>query len=304
MKLAFIVNPASGKGKKTFQRFKKGIRTPFRTYMTEYTNHATKITKYLVKEAKITCIIVVGGDGTIHEVINGLNGAPMIIGVIGNGTGNDFSRYFYTFKHPKALARFINRPKTDQADLGEVKHANLRRMFVNNSGIGFDALVCERVNQSGLKPWLNRLNLGKLNYLYHFVRALSTFQPFSIKLSDGRDTWCFDRVWFVTISNQPYFGGGMKISPKADAYDQRLNVTVVHNITKQMILKLFWRVYNGTHVNYDAVEQFTSRAVMVELNDRRVAHSDGETYYLNQHFPVLYQVKANELTLVKGVKRS
>lgn len=303
MTLAFIVNPASGKGRKIFNQFKHKLTIPYRTYITSYSGHATKIVKHLVKEEKITLIIVVGGDGTIHEVLNGIGTHAITLGVIKNGSGNDYGRYFKTFEHPKEVVRFIKHPKQAQVDVLKVKHGNFSRLMMNNSGIGFDALVCEYVNRSRMKKILNKLHLGRFVYPYYVIKALKTFQPFSITVSINGETTLYERVWFVTVSNQPYFGGGMKIAPHAKANDQLLDVTVVHSLDAKTFLKMFWLVYRGKHLDLPYVSQEQARTVSVQLKDRMVCHSDGEAYYMNGHFPVEYTVLPHHLRLAEPMRR-
>lgn len=299
MSVAFIVNPTSGKGIATFNRFKPKLTIPYRTYITGYQGHATKIVKYLVKEEKVTLVIVVGGDGTIHEVLNGLDHEKMTLGVIKNGSGNDFSRYFKTFQKPEEIEHFMRQPKRTPVDMLKVKHGSFNRYMINNGGIGFDAFVCEYVNQSKVKKHLNKLRLGKLVYPLFVCKALKVFKPFSVTVTIDGETTLYERVWFITLSNQPYFGGGMNIAPKAKATDRLLDVTIVHGLDIKGVFKLFWQVYRGTHKKSPYVSQCQVHHVTVKLADRMVCHSDGETYYLNGHFPIDYSVSPQKLRLAK-----
>ncbi len=303
MRLAFIVNPASGKGVKAFKAFKQKLTIPYRTYMTGYQGHATKIVKHLVKEEKIALIIVVGGDGTIHEVLNGIGMHAITLGVIKNGSGNDFGRYFKTFEHPREIERFMNHPKPSWVDVLRVKHGKFNRLMMNNSGIGFDALICEYVNHSRLKKVLNKFHLGRLVYPYYVIKALKAFKPFSMTVSMNGDMTLYERVWFLTVSNQPYFGGGMQIAPMAKADDQLLDVTIVHGLDAKTFFKMFWLVYRGKHLDLPYVSQEQVPSVSVTLSDRIVCHSDGEPYYMNGHFPVEYAISPNQLRLAEPMRR-
>lgn len=303
MRLAFIVNPASGKGVKVFKSFKQRLTIPYRTYMTGYRGHATKIVKHLIKEEKISLIIVVGGDGTIHEVLNGIGSHSMTLGVIKNGSGNDFSRYFKTFEHPKEIERFMRHPKKAQLDVLKVKNGNFSKFMINNSGIGFDGLVCEYVNQSRLKKVPNKFRLGRLVYPYYVMKALKVFKPFPMTVAIDGDVTLYNRVWFLTVSNQPYFGGGMRIAPHAKANDQLLDVTIVHNLAAKTFLKMFWLVYRGKHLDLSYVSQEQAHSVSVQLTDRMVCHSDGESYYMNGHFPVDYTVLPGHLRLAEPMRK-
>lgn len=302
MTLAFIVNPKSGKGLKKFNLIKRQLNIPFRTYVTQYHQHATKLVKHLVKEDKIELLIVVGGDGTINEVINGSEGNKITLGIIGNGSGNDFGRYFKTFKHASEIEAFLRKPRLSRVDLGKVTHDHMDRLFVNSSGIGFDALVCEGVNQSKLKKRLNKVHLGKLSYLYYVFRALCRFKPFELTINHSEGATLFENVWFVTVSNQPYFGGGMKIAPEAVATDGKLDVTIIHHLKKKTFIRLFWSVYKGEHTKYPFVDQLKVDQFSAELRDRQVAHCDGETHYVNGGMPIYFETLQHKFKLAEPMR--
>ncbi|SDC22846.1 lipid kinase, YegS/Rv2252/BmrU family [Pelagirhabdus alkalitolerans] len=300
MNLAFIVNPASGKGLTAFKRFKKKLTIPYRTYITHYPKHATKIIQHLLDEGLINVVIVVGGDGTIHEVINGMKQHQLVLGVIRNGSGNDFGRHFHTFKTARQLETFMKRkPKTVKADLGVYQSTKQQRLFINNSGIGFDAAVCQSINQSTHKTYLNRLKLGKLIYIYHVFKTLRTFEPFDLKLMTEDHEASFTNVWFLTASNQPFFGGGMKIAPQANGHDGTLTITIVQHLKRRSFLYLFWLVYKGAHTRNAAVSQMQVKQLTVQTGNNQVAHADGETYYITRHTPVHYQIQPKKIQLAK-----
>src|SRR5690606_30943097 len=119
--------------------------------------------------------------------------------------------------------------------------------FVNNAGFGFDAYIAHAVNKSSLKSVLNRVKLGKLSYLLATVVGLFRFKRFNAKIeADGRE-YEFNDVWFIVICNQPYFGGGMKISPRSNTSDRKLELTVVNQLSRMKLLAVFLTVFWGKH---------------------------------------------------------
>ena len=129
-------------------------------------------------------------------------------------------------------------------DAGIVQIGNQRtEIFVNNAGIGFDAYVTKSINTSRLKFYLNKIGLGKLSYAVAVIRGLFRFERFDVMIRSGEHEWQFQQTWFVAMSNQPYFGGGMKISPAAKADDGKVDITIVHGISRIKLLLVFVTVF-------------------------------------------------------------
>jgi len=279
MQVYLIVNPKSGKGLRVFKQFQEKLTIPYTSYVTEYPQHATELTKQIKELASDALVIAVGGDGTINEVIHGAVNSDLTVGVISSGSGNDFARHFYSFKTAADIERFVQGQATVKSDLGQLKINREVKYFINNSGLGFDALICERVSRSKLKRLLNKLNLGKLVYVYYVLLELSRFKPFQLKIDTKDGPQVFEDVWFISASNQPYFGGGMKISPHSNTEDGKLEYTIIHRLKKLRFLLIFWKVFKGNHLAYtEHVEQFNGKSLQVETEKALFGHVDGEFF--------------------------
>lgn len=271
MELVFIVNEEAGKGAMTWQTLKRALTMPYRLYMTQYPQHATDLVTQLAQTYSALCIIAVGGDGTIHEVLQGAISYPhVVVGVCSAGSGNDFARAFPTFQHAAQIERWYEYQRVKMQDIGTFND----RIFMNNAGVGFDAYVVQLANQSKLKKRLNRLALGKLSYVYYLVKGLLTYEPFTIYVNDRR----YENVWFVTISNQPYFGGGMKISPHSKTDDGMLECTIVHRLSRVKLLSVFATVFFGGHTRFQEVTQLQCDAFTLQLQQEMCCHVDGEAF--------------------------
>lgn len=202
MQVYLIVNPKSGKGLRVFKQFQEKLTIPYTSYVTEYPQHASELTKQIKELASDALVIAVGGDGTINEVIRGAVNSDLTVGVISGGSGNDFARHFYSFKTAAEIERFVREKTTDRSDVGQLKIDQELKYFINNSGLGFDALICERVGRSKLKRLLNKLNLGKLVYVYYVLLELIRFKPFQLKIDTKDGSQVFEDVWFVTCFSQ------------------------------------------------------------------------------------------------------
>mgnify|MGYP003194522500 CR=1 FL=1 len=286
MKLHFIINEfaGNGKGKKVWEQFRKELNISYTFHLTQYKEHAKEIAQQLGETAlsngEKLLIIVVGGDGTIHEVLNGVKGfRNVFVGNIAAGSGNDFSRGYFSFRNAKEIEQLILKKECtyEQMDSGLLKiNTTTQKSFINNAGIGFDAFVANLANQSKLKKRLNSIGLGKLSYVYFLVYGLFKFKIFDLTVCIDGVERSYKNVWFVTLSNQPYFGGGMKISPKSKPNDGILELTLVHNLPRIKLLLLFVTVFFGAHTRLKAVVQTSAKNVKISVKEQILCHTDGE----------------------------
>ncbi|CEG23304.1 Putative lipid kinase YtlR [Planococcus massiliensis] len=279
MKTLFIINPAAGNGNamKKWRTFNKTLDFPFEAKITEYAGHAIRIVKSLQQSEDSYLVIGFGGDGTQREITIGAAGAKnLVVGSVAAGSGNDFGRGFQSFKDGPAISDFLKSPKSSIEDLGEFSNGEMHQ-FVSSSGIGFDAEICEVVNRSRLKKYLNRIGAGKLVYLMYVVLTLIRFQKFDLTLHLDGEEKEFRDVWFATIHNQPYFGGGMKISPHSKTDDGLLELTVVHGISRLKLLLVFGTVFSGAHTRFKEVAQFSAKEILAATPHHSVhRHVDGD----------------------------
>ena len=284
MDIYFIVNEKSGNGngKKVWDEFKDQLKIQFIEHTTQYSGHALKLSQAIsekyIKNDQGALIVAVGGDGTIHEVLNGVVfQSNVYIGYVKAGSGNDFARAFPIFRNAQDVKQFIKNPHGVKMDCGQVLfHESSSRRFVNNAGIGFDAYVARKANLSKFKGLLNKIGLGKLSYGISTVIALFSFKRFTVELSVDGVPYQFQKVWFVTVSNQPYFGGGMNLSPESKTNDGELEITIVHDLAHIKLLFLFGSVFSGTHTKLPNVTQLKGKYFNVRVTDSLYFHADGE----------------------------
>ncbi|QKY69738.1 diacylglycerol kinase family protein [Lentibacillus sp. CBA3610] len=281
----FIVNPVSGSGraKKIYNRIansKPFSQVDTHCFFTQYGGHAEIIAKQLTDfQEPVTCVIVIAGDGTLHEVINGLNVAKLPVASIPAGSGNDFARGCGISGSPVDMFnRIINRIEGKPYWLGYFRTDHHQgRYFVNNIGIGFDAEIAKTVNQSRYKQKLNKLRLGKISYIMALLQVLFRFKPMDLEIiADGQQRKLKD-CWMVTITNHPYFGGGMKIIPDAVIQPERFPVLIIHSISKWKVLGLFITVFSGKHTQFKEVELFQAEHLEIYPHKPVTYQTDGQT---------------------------
>jgi diacylglycerol kinase (ATP) len=286
-KIHFIINPQAKNGYslKVWTEVEKSLKLAdimFKAHFTEHQGHATRIAETIKMEEQVeTIIVVIGGDGTVHEVMNGIVGAKHIkVGFIPGGSGNDFSRGYRIPRKPNLALQFLLEQKEEKpqyVDIGEIVHDHDRKtFFINNMGAGFDALITKEASGSPLKKFLNRFSLGNLIYAYFVIKKLFTYKCTKVIVTiDGKE-YRFENTWFVTVSNQPYYGGGMKISPDASVVDGKLNITVVSNLSRFKFLMVFITVFWGGHIRFKEVTSFDGKNISIVTEEKVYVHADGE----------------------------
>ncbi|MBM4762610.1 diacylglycerol kinase family protein [Bacillus sp. B15-48] len=303
----FIVNrqAKNGQCRKIWGKVEKQLKkenVSYHAFYTEYSGHATKLVESIVKEIGETpCLIIgIGGDGTIHEIVNGSVGKENVsIAFIPGGSGNDYARGFHIPKEIKAALNLIfDQPFVKKIDVGKVHNREGKDIyFVNSMGAGFDAAICEEANQSKLKAKLNLFSLGSLAYVTILIKKLFQHICVDMVLSIDGLEYEFRNVWFITVSNQVYYGGGMKIAPDANPTDGLLNITVVHNLSKWKLLFVFITVFWGGHRKFKEVNTYTGRNVSIQSDHPFPIHADGEVIGTT---PVQVQVCEKSLTIIAG----
>lgn len=283
----FIINPKARNGHclNVWRKLETKLledKIPYLAFFTEYPGHAIKLASQIAAndhEKKV--IIAVGGDGTMHEVVNGIVKYNNItLGFVPGGSGNDFSRGFQIPSDPEEALSIILRLIKKEATIIDIGMVTMKdhseTFFINNMGAGFDALISHEVNHSKVKAWLNKLSLGRLVYVYFLLKKLFSYKCATIDLSiDGR-RHILEQTWFVTVSNQPYYGGGMMIAPHAIPDDGLLDITVVHSLSKWKLLLVFISVFWGKHIQFKEVQTFKGRMVFIQSSSSLYVHADGE----------------------------
>lgn len=308
MKLIFIVNEKSGngKGRKVWRSIQSQLTVPYEVFITAHEKDAIKIAQqikgYSNENSMPVLLVGIGGDGTYHEIVNGIQGANhIILGAVCAGSGNDFKRAYGQFNNAKEIEQFLYNVTVVSKDVGIIQNAQQSTIhFVNNSGIGFDAKVAITANQSNIKKAFNLIGLGKLCYVYYLIKCLFTFKPFKMNVFIDDQLKSYENVWFITASNQPYFGGGMKISPTSKTDDGVLELTVVHNLNKYKLLFVFITVFFAKHTKFKEVELLTGSQFTIHMQENYPMHADGEYLSIEtKNAPIIFSASSSCWQLAK-----
>jgi diacylglycerol kinase family enzyme len=204
-------------------------------------------------------VILLGGDGTIHNVVNDLTKTPnnTPIYIKRNGSGNDYLR---SLKSNSNLPQSIMKATLDNTD---------SHYFINGTGIGIDGLIIDYVDHAK--------NKGKLTYFLSSIRAMLNYIPEDITVDIDQKQFHFKKAYLVAINNGKYIGGGMKITPKADISDEFLDVVIVHSIKKLFMLIVFSSIYLGLHTKLKKYVFSTKcKSIEVQFKTPQITQSDGE----------------------------
>jgi diacylglycerol kinase (ATP) len=210
-------------------------------------------------------ILVSGGDGSLHYAARGLAGSDCALGIVPTGSGNDLARAIgVEFKPLKAVERALaGTPR--RIDLGSVN----QRPYLGVVGIGFDGEVAKYVNE--MTGWSG----GPFAYPYALMRTLWRFEPPTIRVE--HEEGLFDgRAMMALLANSPYFGGGMRIAPDAILDDGLLDLIIVEEVPRSLLLALFPRVYRGSHIGHPRVHHLRVRRAKLSADRPLTCFADGE----------------------------
>lgn len=287
----FIVNPnsRSGLGRHIWGQIEpilKQKNIDYTVHVTKYRGHATKEAARLTASNNPVTLVVLGGDGTINEVICGIQHLSCVtLGYIPTGSSNDFARGFGMSKDPlTALAHILNPTTITKMDVGILSYRGRKRRFCVSCGIGFDAAVCHEAVVSKLKVLLNKIKLGKLTYVGIAFHQLSISRWGSADLVLDQTTHLhFDRTLFIAVMNHRFEGGGFMFAPDAKVDDGLLDVCVISDMPILKILALLPTAFFGYHRFFKGVHNYTCKTLDIHTELPLAVHTDGEPVFLQHH---------------------
>lgn len=311
----FIVNEKSktGKGVSAWEQVEKKVSEsglPYEVYKTEYAGHAGKLAKMVSeKEDDDICLISVGGDGTMNEIINGITDFSRIrLGIIPNGSGNDFRRGLKLPADPleswECIKMRIERgiEEYTEIDLGQVSWngKEQKHLFGISSGVGLDAIVCKTVETSLLKKVLNKVHLGKLSYGIMTVKTLFSMETASAEVTyhtnDYERKVTHGKLIFAAAMNLYAEGGGVPMAPKGNPFDGLLSVCVAHDIPKWRTFCCFPLLLAAKHEKLHGFDVINSQKVCIRFEKPMVLHADGE--YMDDVNEVVFESLAKKIKIL------
>lgn len=294
----FIINPksSSGKGIRYWWAVKKELdhrEIPYTATFTRSAGHATEIAEEICSNnTGIKNIVILGGDGTVNEVINGIKSyKDILLGYIPSGSSNDLARSLKISKDPiKALDNILKPVRYEYLDHGKMEFPNTDlspRKFACSSGIGYDANVCYEVAISPLKKRLNKFGAGKFVYIAIAIKQLLTIKPVNgTVIVDDTKKDTYERILLVSSMIHKYEGGGLAMAPHADPTDGKLSVTLVHGLSRLKVILLLPTIFFGKHIYCKGVETFHCSTIEIKTDHDMAIHTDGELPGFGSHIKI------------------
>ncbi len=276
----FLVNPASANGS-TGRRWPEiahraqaaGLEGD--TRFSERPGHLGE----LAREAALAGaerLVVVGGDGSVNEVANGLAGLTRTpeLAIVPRGTGWDFVRSFGIPNDVDAAVRIAVEGDVRTIDLGRVSYrawdgSDAEAVFANVASAGMSGAIAQRANET------TKALGGKASYLWATFAVFAGWSAVRTRLTvddEIRDGRMFD----VVVANGKFFGGGMKMCPDAEPDDGLFDVVTIGDVTKRDLVVTMPKIYRGTHLPHPKAEALRGRVVTIETDEPVPVELDGE----------------------------
>lgn len=291
MHYSIILNPTAGNGyaKTVWPQIKQALdqgQVDYDSQVTKYPDHATYLAQKLAAAADpaTTVVIAIGGDGTLHEVLNGLmkvhqSADQLPLAYIPAGTGNDFARGYGISLDPlTALQQILAADSNQRINVGHYHDAIKKQdnYFVNNVGIGFDAAIVSRTNASQAKKKLNKHHIGRFSYLSQALGVLYDQQPFTLMLEEGHSRTYFPKAYIVIASNHPFIGGGFKIAPGASVKEPALDLVIAERKNWVVTAWQLWKFARGKLIHSRAAHHFHAARFHYVTTSLEFGQVDGE----------------------------
>lgn len=245
------MNPTAGRG--AAAKLIPMMKSAVEVLLTEHGGHGVELANEAASRAER--LVVVGGDGTLGQVVRGSLGSGVEIGLVPCGTGNDFARHAGISRDAQSALQIALEGEARAIDLGLIRD----EPFINVVSCGFDAQVGQRVNQ-GYK-WVS----GTLAYGAALLECLRRFKPVPVEIVVDGTPYSIEAA-LLAVANATSYGGGMRIAPDASVTDGELDLVIVGNVGKLELVQQFPKIFSGKHVHHPKVRCF--RFKTLDVNPR------------------------------------
>ncbi len=259
-----IANPNAGN--KKFKSLESRIKNLFKHFnidyilqVTTHQKHEIELVHTAVKQG-YTHFVSVGGDGTLHYVINGImtqNIIPshqVVVGIIPLGTGNDWVKTYNIGKNIQNAVEHLKKMNTTYQDIGFLQLKNTSRYFNNVAGIGYDGYVVNKLNK--LK------HLGAIAYLLSGISGMLFYKKNSYEIEINNET-INDTCLMILFGICKYSGGGMKLTKFSSSSNGLLDVTIAKDLNLFDLIKNIRKLYSGSIIKHKKVKTYKTNSLLI-----------------------------------------
>ncbi|MDC0201845.1 diacylglycerol kinase family lipid kinase [Flavobacteriales bacterium] len=289
MKIKFIVNPISGKGKQkdienTIRENLDSKRYEYTVQYTKKKEHAKELSKQAITNG-YEAIIAVGGDGTVNEIASECIGKDTILGIIPAGSGNGFAYHIGMKKNIKKSILQLNNAKVKIVDSCTVNSIP----FVNVSGIGFDAHIANLFQNLEKRGFWNYTKLIYKEINYKAKEYTINYNGKSRKI----------KAVMISFANATQYGNNFRISPRSELDDGIIDFVIVKDMPKRMIPQFLIKIANGKIENSKFVEIIQAKEMEI-FSDEEIIHLDGEPKTISKSVVVKNNPKTLKILVPNG----
>ncbi len=283
----FIVNPHSccGRGKKTWEKLERILKkraVVYESFLTQKPGDAREFARKLTENCREQrVIIIVGGDGTLNEALDGLCLCRSItLGYVPAGSGNDFARSMRLPLNPRrCLKRILDQKSFQLLDYGVLTVGSKaeHRRFLVSSGLGLDGAVCQELLESEIRRSIGGLHLEKAAYLLIGLKRLISAKPAKgYIILDRVKKIEFNHIYFISVHIHPFEGGGFQFAPQADSSDGKLAVCVVSHDNKWKLIPILASAFFKRKKYRKGIRTYECREAFLHVEEPMAVHADGE----------------------------
>jgi len=271
-----IINPISGNGFVKRKKVKilkalKDLHFDYEVAFTKYAQHEIELVNQATKNG-FSNFIAIGGDGTLHHIVNGVFAQKNIptdninIGVIPVGTGNDWVKQYKIPLNIKKNIAIINQKNTFKQDIGKMNLNGKNYFFNNVAGLGLDAFVVKNLNKK----------LGKLSYIIASLKSVFRFKKSKLQVKVNQASFKVNSL-LVSIGICQFSGGGMQLTNQAVPNDGLFDITIIKDMNPLALFTNVHRLYNGKLTNHSKAITYKADKIEIELIDKHTfIQADGE----------------------------
>lgn len=282
-----LINPISGTGKKKIiekllREYIDSSKIEYDIRYTDHAGHATEIARNVVQFNSYRAIVVVGGDGSVNEVAQGLIGSEIELGIIPSGSGNGFARHLGIPLNFKDAIQCINTANSKLVDSGQVNKMN----FVGVAGLGFDALISKKFDESPSR--------GFWTYFKLTVKEFVKYKEREYKVSfDGKEFVL--SAFILCFCNSSQWGNDVFIAPNATSQDGFLRMIVVRKLPLLSVPLFAYKLFKKKVDSSKYYKEFKVKSVSLKHSGKLI-HIDGEPFDFSNQLEI--SVKAASLKVI------